>query len=98
MCEMKERLNRFLTTVDPVRFFVITAACFGLLFIIATPPFQTPDEPAHFFRAYQVSQFNLILDKKGTTYGGTFPGQLEKTIDITMTNPTISFIPGAKYN
>ena len=27
----------------------------GLLLVFVTPPFQVPDEPAHFFRAYQIA-------------------------------------------
>lgn len=46
-------------TVKPEYFFVGTAAVFGLIFLFITPPFQTPDEPAHFYRAYEISELNL---------------------------------------
>lgn len=45
-----------LARVRPERVFVIFAACFGPLFIILTPPYQAPDEFAHFGRAWQISQ------------------------------------------
>ncbi len=46
-------------TVKPEYFFVGTATVFGLIFLFITPPFQTPDEPAHFYRAYEISELNL---------------------------------------
>jgi uncharacterized membrane protein len=39
--------------------FAIIAIPFGLAFLYLTPPFQTPDEPAHFYRAYEISELNL---------------------------------------
>lgn len=45
--------------VKPEYFFVGTASVFGLIFLFITPPFQTPDEPAHFYRAYEISELNL---------------------------------------
>jgi len=39
--------------------FAIISIPFGLAFLYITPPFQTPDEPAHFYRAYEVSELNL---------------------------------------
>jgi len=40
------------------------ATLFGLMLIIVTPPFQNPDEPQHFFRAYQISQ-GIFLAQPG---------------------------------
>ena len=40
----------------PGRFFPAAGLLAGLAFLIATPPFQVPDEPAHFYRAYAVSE------------------------------------------
>ncbi len=33
---------------------------YGLVMLVITPPFMVPDEPAHFYRSYQVSEFNLF--------------------------------------
>ncbi len=40
----------------PGRLFPAAGVLAGRAFIIATPPFQVPDEPAHFYRAYAVSE------------------------------------------
>ena len=45
----------------PGRFVLAAALLFGALFAAVTPPFQTPDEPAHFYRAYLVSEGRLDL-------------------------------------
>lgn len=45
--------------LNPHRLFTCLGVLFGLLFIVVTPPFQSPDEYAHFFRAYALSEGNL---------------------------------------
>lgn len=40
----------------PGRFFLAAGLLGGLAFAAGTPPFQVPDEPAHFYRAYAVSE------------------------------------------
>ncbi len=46
---------------DPGRFVLGAVLLFGALFAVVTPPFQVPDEPAHFDRAYRVSEGYLDL-------------------------------------
>jgi uncharacterized membrane protein len=46
------------------RIVLIVGALVGLALVFITPPFQVPDEDAHFFRAYQASTFNLRLEKR----------------------------------
>jgi uncharacterized membrane protein len=48
----------------PDQFFLTAGLLFGLGFAAITPPSQVPDEPAHFFRAYRVSQGRLDLVRK----------------------------------
>lgn len=45
----------------PGRFVLAAVLLFGATFAIVTPPFQVPDETAHFFRAYRVSEGRLDL-------------------------------------
>lgn len=45
----------------PDRFLLAAGLFFGLAFVFVTPPFQVPDEPAHFFRAWRVSEGRLDL-------------------------------------
>lgn len=65
-----------------VRLFVPFAIVFGLSMTFLTPPFQAPDEPAHFFRAYQVSDFNFSPVVKNNATGGYLPKSLMITLDI----------------
>jgi len=96
--------SRILTVIDkfenvsPLRFFIISAVIFGSLFIVITPPFQTPDEPAHFLRINQVSSGNLIVDEINGVVGGTLPNSLKKTINYTTSKPAIEFAPNVKYD
>jgi uncharacterized membrane protein len=47
--------------IAPGRFVLAAALLFGSIFALVTPPFQVPDEPAHFYRAYRVSEGRLDL-------------------------------------
>jgi uncharacterized membrane protein len=49
---------------------------FGLGFVFLMPPCQTPDEPAHFVRAYHVSEGNLFPEMVENCGGGVVPQSL----------------------
>jgi len=76
------------------------AAVFGLVFIIIIPPFQGADEPLHFYRAYQVSTFNFVVDENvGRDFGGVLPSSLENTVALTANNSNLGNLkPNEKYN
>jgi uncharacterized membrane protein len=96
---MIEMLNALLSGVkhlEPVRFFVIVGAIFGLLFVFITPPFQGADEVVHFYRTYQISSGNLVVDTTNQGAGGYLPTSLGKTVAVTQT-PPIAFYPQLKY-
>ena len=58
-------------------FFVYTSIIFGILFIFISAPMQAPDEPQHYWRAYQVSQLDLFTNKYGTRFGHDVPVQVK---------------------
>ena len=41
---------------DAAAVFAGLALLFGSIFVFLIPPFQSPDEPNHFLRAFQVSE------------------------------------------
>jgi len=53
--------NMFYSKLTPTRCFCLIIACFCLLYVFITPPFESPDEPAHFARAYGISEGQFIL-------------------------------------
>jgi uncharacterized membrane protein len=61
------------------RIVFILGAVIGLAMTIITPPFQVPDEDAHFFRAYQTSIFNLQLERRGGLLGADLPSAYSDT-------------------
>ncbi|MBC7487902.1 MAG: DUF2142 domain-containing protein [Cytophagaceae bacterium] len=69
-------LQRLMSTLAPDRFFMVCALLFGLIFIVITPPFQTPDEINHFYRSYQVSEGTFIAVSKDHRVGGELPASL----------------------
>ena len=92
------RLATYFKDWGPTRFFVVAASVFGLLLAFTVPPFQAPDEPVHFFRAYQITEGNLRVDKVGAIYGGTLPLSLESTVSKTAYSPQIQSVPYHKYD
>jgi len=62
----------------PDLFFITFALFFGLIILLLTPPFQTPDEINHFYKAYQISEGNLISVKQNYRVGGYIPISLVK--------------------
>lgn len=56
-----------------LRLFTWLAPALYLLFALVTPPFQTPDEQQHLFRAWQLSTFQLIGERQGEVSGGYLP-------------------------
>lgn len=93
---LKSRVFNLFDRAEPVKFFVVVAAIFGLLFILITPPFQGADEIVHFYRAYQVSELNLVADQQGKHTGGKLPESLEQV--VVKTEPSqIKFLPQNKY-
>jgi len=46
--------------IIPEQVFLGFSLAFGAAMLVITPPFMVPDEPAHFYRAYQVSELNIF--------------------------------------
>ena len=59
------------------RFFLIVATAAGFVILIITPPFQAPDEINHFYRAYQVSEGQMVALRQGHRAGGIIPDSLK---------------------
>lgn len=72
---MKRDLT-LLFKIKPEVFFVFVATLFGLVFLIITPPFQSPDEINHFYRAYQISEGHLKAVQQDNRVGGYIPQSL----------------------
>lgn len=85
--------------IKPELFFMVVSLIFGIIYAAITPPFQTPDEPVHFLRAYQISTGNLSVDKiNESSAGGILPSSLGVTIDRTFGDTGLPFRPDVKYD
>jgi len=58
--------------IKPQTFFLIAAIFWGLINIIITPPFQVPDEPAHFFNALHLANGHFFPEVSNNYVGGNF--------------------------
>ena len=55
------------------KLYVYIALFFGILFLVLTPPFESPDEDSHFKRAFQISNGNIFCKLKKDKCGNYFP-------------------------
>ncbi len=62
----------------PDRFLLAAGLLFGLGLAVVTPPFQVADEPAHFYRAYRVSEGRLDLIPR--------PGRAQAELPVSVWN------------
>ncbi|HEY7199250.1 MAG TPA: DUF2142 domain-containing protein [Candidatus Dormibacteraeota bacterium] len=53
--------------------FLVLALPVGLYLAVSIPPSQGLDEPAHFYRVYQISQGHLVSERSGPWAGGVLP-------------------------
>jgi uncharacterized membrane protein len=68
--------------------FLALALCAGLYMVFVTGPFQAPDEPIHFFRAYQISEGQVLGTRIGDKTGGWLP---EEIFNVTETVRGVAF-------
>jgi uncharacterized membrane protein len=66
---------------SPFRIVLIFGLLFGLALVFITPPTQVPDEGAHFYRAYQLSDFRLEAQKVDDHIGGEIPESLSTVVN-----------------
>jgi uncharacterized membrane protein len=55
------------------RVYLVLALIFGGAFVVLTPPFQAPDEEAHFRRAFALSEGRAVCTKQGDDTGDFQP-------------------------
>jgi uncharacterized membrane protein len=82
--------------LDPAIVFTCVALLVGALLVAVTPPFEVPDEPNHFYRAYQVSEGRLVPQKTSTSVGGLLPRSLQELSGDVMGN--VPFNPEVKQD
>lgn len=57
-------------TSNPKHYFLVTALFFGLIYLFLIPPFQSPDESSHYFRAIHISNGNIVGIVNNRRQGG----------------------------
>lgn len=74
-----KRIN--LQAIAPEKLFFVLGLVYGLVFLVVTPPYQSPDEVVHFYRAYQISEGTFIAKKQNNRVGGYIPNSIIATAD-----------------
>lgn len=94
MTAVVARLSLWARKADPSKLFLAIALPLGGLLCVLTPPFMVPDEQAHFFRAYQLSQGGLLAERFDGGVGGNLPKSLVDSSIVLIGN--LPGQPGAK--
>ncbi len=84
-------------TLRADRFFLAAALVFGAAFVAATAPFHVPDEPAHFYRAFAISEGDLTAEARPGRTGAMLPASLGTLVDLfagTIAHPERGIDPG----
>ncbi len=84
----RHRLAAFVAGLRAERVFLALAIPFGLLLLALTPPFQVPDEPAHFLRAYAISEGQLFAEPLPPEAGGGSGNILPVSLRLSATRLT----------
>ena len=77
-----ERSSRLSILLKPHIQFALLAFVFGSLFIITTPPFQIPDEKAHFARAFKLAEFNTFQRIENNQSGDDIPVNIDSAFGL----------------
>ena len=80
-----------LKDVKPQFAFLIIGLVYGLCFLIITPPFQVPDEPAHFYKAFYLSEGHVIPEKTDIANGFYLP---QSVVSLTNSFHDLNSNPG----
>jgi uncharacterized membrane protein len=73
---------------DPARLFAAASLVFGAVLIALTPPFQTPDEPAHLYRAWSIAEGELFAHA-----GASVPRSFVNAASAALVRPTFTRTP-----
>ena len=87
---IRTRVSGFLkgvSALDPKVFFLVISLLGGAAYIVVTPPFRVPDEPAHFFRAYSVSLGSFNAPVVDGAPGAHLPSSLKRLERIFIVGP-----------
>jgi uncharacterized membrane protein len=73
-------MSRYKKLLTPLAIFVLLSLLFGAVFIKITPLFWGADEPAHFARAYNISEGHLRAKYIGNSFGEGYGGNLPTSV------------------
>lgn len=69
--------------------FVFLSLIFGICFVFINGPFQSPDEYAHFYRAYQISEGHLLCEHYKNENGAYVPVTLVESKEVIFSKVVI---------
>jgi uncharacterized membrane protein len=88
----KKNISKFEFLKSPEKIFLLIALFFGISFLVLTPLFEVADEPAHFFKAYALSDLQY---NGGSAY---LPKSITDIYAPLTKNNSIPFHPNKKFD
>lgn len=81
-------INNVILKITPQKVFLTFALIFGIALVFISAPFEAPDEFNHFYRAFELSQFEILSIKVDNVIGNYLPKDI-----ILMTEDLVDDIP-----
>ncbi len=82
MQSLSTAIAKLLRKNNAAGFFLVFASFFGLITIFLSPPMQPADETLHYWRAYQLSNFDILADKfSEDRFGYKIPSEIKSITD-----------------
>lgn len=73
-------MNR-IKSLNPQYVFILLGLIYGIAFLLLIPPFQVPDEYEHYYKAWDISNGNIIPEKIGNKAGVYLPESVKIMTD-----------------
>jgi uncharacterized membrane protein len=96
MGNLKETVSGYTILKSPEKIFLFIALFFGIIFLFLTPPFQAADEPWHFYKSYEISEFKNFGILQNGVNGDYLPESLSFSVQELM--DAIHFHPEKKFD
>ena len=87
---MQEQIKKFI--LSPEKIFLLFSLLCGLIFVFLIPPFEAPDEPAHFARTMGIVNGDFLPSKQAQSSGSYLPANYTEMLKVAAQNNSIDFL------
>ena len=87
---MQGKIKNFI--LSPEKIFLLFSLLCGLIFCFFIPPFEAPDEPAHFARTMGIANGDFLPSKQAESSGSYLPSEYTEMLKVAAQNSSIDIL------